>query len=234
MPAFGEGPAHGHDGDVVDGEAGRPSGSRRRVPMVAAAVAAAVVLLGGGLGAWALLGPKGDEQPAPSGTSGDAGGAGGAAGASAGAAADPVVGKEAVLAALPPELTAAFTRCKISGETDAGGTEVQCALDSSSPAAQGIAGNGLGSATVSVDRSGARKELASIRSHTHDDRAVPTNELVENAERTAAATYTGPSGSSGFKVFYANTDTGVTVWMYDLADLAGAKQFMARTGLLTG
>ncbi|WP_072845687.1 molecular chaperone, partial [Rhodococcus tukisamuensis] len=164
--------------------------------------------------------------------------AGGPSGPAAGSGGDGAVtvpvpaSKEAVIAGLPPALRTELENCKASGETDNGGLQLQCQIREGSALTAGITEGGYQSIIVSVDVKDAKKRVIGIRQGFQNNTAAATNETVEDTARSAAAHIDGPGYNDTFKIWYANSSTGVMASFNGAQGLDGAKTFLARSGLI--
>ncbi|MFE3289418.1 Hsp70 family protein [Rhodococcus sp. NPDC059234] len=204
--------------------------------LVAAAVA--VVAVGVGVGVYALGGEDAPAEPAPALVAGGSSGAATDSGAAAGSGGDGTGGatapasKEAVIAGLPAALRTEVENCKTSGETENGGLQLQCVIRKGSALTAGITTGDYQSIIVSVDVKDAKKRVLGIRQGFQNNSAVATNETVEDTGRVAAAHIDGPGYNNTFKIWYANSSTGVMASYGGAQGLDGAKTFLARSGLM--
>ncbi|SDE22902.1 Hsp70 protein [Rhodococcus tukisamuensis] len=215
---------------VADAPAAGPGRGGRTWAMIAAA--AVVVAVGVGVGVYALGGADPAEPAAaPAAAGGPSGPAAGSGGD--GAVTVPVpASKEAVIAGLPPALRTELENCKASGETDNGGLQLQCQIREGSALTAGITEGGYQSIIVSVDVKDAKKRVIGIRQGFQNNTAAATNETVEDTARSAAAHIDGPGYNDTFKIWYANSSTGVMASFNGAQGLDGAKTFLARSGLI--
>lgn len=213
------------------------SGRGKRWAMVAAAVA--VVAVGVGVGVYSL---GGDEAPADPGATLVAGGQSAAVvgsggdgpgnGTGNGAPGAAPSSKEEVIAGLPAALRTEVDNCKMSGETENGGMQLQCEIRKGSPLTAGIVDGDFQSIIFSVDTKEAKKRVLGIRQGFQNNTAVTTNETVEDTARVAAAHLSGPGYNNTFSIWYGNSSTGVMASFNGAQGLDGAKTFLARAGLI--
>lgn len=135
-----------------------------------------------------------------------------------------------VLAALPPVLASALTGCESSNlVTDQGGVTAFCELDPDSELA-GLTTPPWNDVTISLDQAEAKKDIISVRRGTVEG---PGSTLVESIDRMSAADISAPDAADGLVDFTAvNTNTGVRVTVRDVTDVASAKTFLSRSGLV--
>ncbi|ETD33325.1 MULTISPECIES: Hsp70 family protein [Williamsia] len=135
--------------------------------------------------------------------------------------------REQVFAGLPAAIADDLERCRSNGTTKNNGLELQCTFKDGSPAIAGVATDpGI---FVSIDKNEAAQDVLGLRDGFGSD---DKGELVENTNRTAAASITAPQTSGRSHLTYANNTTGVRVSMTSLLGIDGGKTFLTRTGLI--
>ncbi|EME15346.1 Hsp70 family protein [Rhodococcus triatomae] len=214
-------------------ETGTTSGRGRIVAavavlgVVAAAVAVGLALKGGG-----------DDSAEAKETAATGTVDGGASSGSSGSASNtPASGNalattsEQAVAVLPPAMQDQLVDCTDSNlRTDQSAMIVFCELDTSGELAA-LTKPPFNSVSIYRDQTEAKQDIFSVRSGGFEG---PNSTLVESTDRMAAADISAPDPNDGLVDFtYVNINTGVKVTVHDLTDVASAKSFLTRSGLLT-
>jgi molecular chaperone HscA len=211
-------------------DTGTGSGRGRVVAAVAVLAVVAVAVVAG----LALKGSGDDsaeaKETAATGSAGEDGGSGSSQNTGANGNALATTSEQAV-AVLPPSLQDQLVDCTDSNlRTDQSAMIVFCELDTDGELAA-LTKPPFNSVTIYRDQTEAKQDIFSVRSGGFEG---PNSTLVESTDRMAAADISAPDPNDGLVDFtYVNINTGVKVTVRDIADVASAKTFLSRSGLLT-
>ena len=192
------------------------SGRSRRWPIIGAAAVAAVVVAAIVVVLALRGGSSTPDTPA--------------AGSSSGAAAPSATTTEQVMAGLPPVLRNAADNCAKVGFTDNGNLRVRCDFTADSGLAPlGSKNPDFFGFTAAIDRAESITDIATMRKN---DAQTERTLLEDDARTSAASVEKSIVGEDAVDVTYVNTLSGTLIKINGLNDLAAAKTFLAKTGLL--